>query len=782
VIFKTDSCGGNYSVQYQFDNFEQNTYGSLIKAINGKFYGMSCNGGDNGLGVIFEYSSINDSVKILHHFDGSNSGAHPNGSLLQAFNEKLYGMTCYGGMMNQGVVFEYNLSNKQFTKLHDFGNYPGGRYPYGSLIEGSNGKLYGMTKEGGGSGTGIIFEIDLAGPSLTILYSFGTGANGTFPLGDLLEASANKFYGLASSGGVDNGGCLFEYDLTLGFTKLHDFSGSPSGHFPRGSLVMASNGKLYGMTSGGSGTSYYGVIFEYSIPADLLITRYEFNFNNGYSPQYTRLVEGATGWLFGMTNRGGMQDDGVIFKFSYLSGTFTLLYSFNLQSANENVFGSLIESTPGVFLGMTNVGGNLGRGTIFRFDTLTRTHAVRHHFDSYNRGQKPYGNLTASSNGKFYGLTREGGAFNLGTLFEYDPFTGDYVKWHDFDGAATGAHPHGELTEAGNGKLYGLTYDGGTANDGVLFEFDPSNGSFSKKHDFTGTAGRKPFGSLLLASNAKLYGMTWQGGTNNWGVLFEYDLTTYSAKVYFNNSSQGRNPEGSLIQASDGNLYGLARYGGTSDQGTLFEYNIATATLTSKFSFGSISSKGQQPTGDLIQANDGKLYGMTTVGGSSGMGTIFSFELPGLTHSVLHNFNGTATGSFPYGSLLESSDGKIYGLTREGGANNLGVLFSLGIGSKSFTKKLDLDASSGSKPQYSQLIKVLMNATWSGAVSSEWENAANWEQGEIPGAFASVRIKDVSGASGNHPFISSNIFIRELEIQDNASLNFEDGTAIISGK
>src|SRR5690606_35055813 len=102
------------------------------------------------------------------------------------------------------------------------------------------------------------------------------------------------------------------------------------------------------------------------------------------------------------------------------------------------------------------------------------------------------------------------------------------------------------------------------------------------------------------------------------------------------NISIGINPYGSLVQASDGKLYGMTRQGGSNGFGTLFSFDASLATHSVFHHFN--ISNGAFPSGSLTQASDGKLYGMTQ-GGSNGLGTLFSFDASLATHSVLHHFN-----------------------------------------------------------------------------------------------------------------------------------------------
>jgi uncharacterized repeat protein (TIGR03803 family) len=127
-------------------------------ASDGKLYGMAYEGGNYGTGVIYSFDPAASVYTKLKDFDNSNDGGYPFGSLMQASDRKLYGMTYQGGTNGYGVIFSFDLSTSTYTKLTDFDNTNGG-YPYGSLIQASDGKLYGMTYQGGNNGNGVIFQL-----------------------------------------------------------------------------------------------------------------------------------------------------------------------------------------------------------------------------------------------------------------------------------------------------------------------------------------------------------------------------------------------------------------------------------------------------------------------------------------------------------------------------------------------------------------------------------------------------------------------------------------------
>ena len=56
-----------------------------------------------------------------------------------------------------------------------------------------------------------------------------------------------------------------------------------------------------------------------------------------------------------------------------------------------------------------------------------------------------------------------------------------------------------------------MTFKGGINGSGSIFQFDPAIHSFARKFDFDGSNGSKPLGSLIQASDGKLYGITYKG-------------------------------------------------------------------------------------------------------------------------------------------------------------------------------------------------------------------------------------------------------------------------------
>jgi len=321
-------------------------------------------------------------------------------------------------------------------------------------------------------------------------------------------------------------------------------------------------------------------------------------------------------------------------------------------------------------------------------------------FAGATNGGNPYGSLMQAGDDMLYGMTENGGANSMGVLFQYNPTTNTYTKKFDFS-TTNGNYPNGDLMQASDGMLYGMTPNGGANDSGVIFQYNPTTSTYVKKFDFSTTSGSNPYGSLMQASNGMLYGMTSSGGANGWGVLFQYNsaTNTYIKKLDFAGTTNGGNPKGSLMQASDGMLYGMTENGGANNDGLLFQYNPTTNTYMDKYDFANTATSGSKPYGSLIQASDGMLYGMTYRGGANGWGVIFKYNPTTNTYTDTYDFANTATsGSNLSGDLMQASDGMLYGMAYGGGANSDGLLFQYNLTTNTYTDKYDFASATGRSP------------------------------------------------------------------------------------
>lgn len=298
--------------------------GGLIQAEDGNFYGASLEGGI-GYGSVFKITP-DGKLTTLHEFSFSD-GADPASALVEASNGVLYGVTfgggltsCSSGSVGCGTVFKITPSGT-LTTLYKFCSESAcedGFWPYGPLIQGTDGSLYGTAGSGGTFGGGTAFKVTQEG-NLTILHQFaGYPSEGRGPSGALTQALDGDFYGATVEGGAYNGGSVFKMNAEGAVITLYSFcpqTGCTDGEMPNGGLVQASDGNFYGTTRGGGGPEGAGIIFKIT-RSGIKTTLYTFeDQGDGAFPQ-NGLTQNTNGAFYGAAAGGGVYDRGTLFSFS----------------------------------------------------------------------------------------------------------------------------------------------------------------------------------------------------------------------------------------------------------------------------------------------------------------------------------------------------------------------------------------------------------------------------------------------------------------------------------
>jgi uncharacterized protein (TIGR03437 family) len=650
-----------------------------------------------------------------------------------------------------------------------------------ALIQGSDGNYYGTT-EAGGSGYGTLFQLTAAG-TLTTIYTFASatgnpqlpGPDGAAPFA-LTQGADGNFYGTTSLGGTfgnlrEGGGTIFKITPTGVLTTLHRFTMS-DGYYPSGSLLQASDGNFYGVTTAG-GPGIFGTLFQITPSGTLTVLH---NFSPEEGNPVGGLVQGKDGNLYGCSGK-------MVYKLT-LAGVLTSFYNFSGSGSS----GPLIIGSNGNFYGATSESSS-SSGTIFQ---LTPGGVLKTIYEfSSSQGWEPFALLQASD-GNFYGLLQDIGP---GSIFKVTP-AGVMTTMQNFNGVDGSYMGPGELMQGSDGNLHGGTLDGGSYNDGVLFtltlnsevqppsvvtgsasmvtnhtamlsaSINPNGGdteagflystgsSMTNAKSVKQDVGSSPGTALLslqvvgltpattyyyqaFASNsagtvngavasfttAELAGYAISGVVTLQGVGLpgvtvsingvpaitqapsgqyseavtpggDYIVTPFAVgytftppSVTFNNLSanqvanftaaaaapstafftlvnfsgaNGVAPSSGITLASDGNFYGTTQFGGANNVGTVFQLT-PSGTLTTLHSFD--ETNGSSPFGGLVQASNGNFYGNTLSGGG-GNGTLYRITPQGAFTSLLSfSSSGQNVGYNPIGTLVQATDGNLYGVT-----------------------------------------------------------------------------------------------------------------------
>jgi uncharacterized repeat protein (TIGR03803 family) len=332
TIFAINPDGSNFTTYYSFAS-PTGAFPStnLVKANNNKFYGVTHYEGPNFFGVIYSYDPFTNTYVDILDFDGINGGG-PDCKLLLATDGNLYGTTNVGGSAGSGVLFRLNPNTNAYTILKDFNNVTvEGGFPIGSLVQATNGLIYGTGNSGGINSDGTIFSYNISTSTFTKLKDCNSG-NVRNPVDGLMQASDGKLYGTASNNGA---GSVFSYDIVNNVITniLNLGTGGINAPSSRGTLAEV-NGKLYGLTSSDiNSPAIEGDIFSIDIYNNNAYAEV-FHFNasgtaypDGKTP-YGHLTKGSDNKLYGMTAYGGSADRGVAFRFDPSGNTFTRLHDF----------------------------------------------------------------------------------------------------------------------------------------------------------------------------------------------------------------------------------------------------------------------------------------------------------------------------------------------------------------------------------------------------------------------------------------------------------------------
>jgi len=372
--------------------------------------------------------------------------------------------------------------------------------------------------------------------------------------------------------------------------------------------------------------------------------------------------------------------------------TYQAFYSFIGDTDGAQPAAALVRDAHGNLYGTTQYAGDLagcvvgsstGCGTVFRIDP-SGNYAVLYAFTGGTDGASPMAGLLRDAEGNLYGTTTSGGA-GFGVVFMLDPMGNEHVL-HTFNGA-DGDTPTAGLIMDSEGNLYGTTLGGGNLQCsrrgcGVVFKIDHSTGQESILYAFNGSDGRLPSADLIRDEAGNLYGTTFIGGANNYGVVFRVDPDGHETVLHdFTGGTDGARSTGALIRDDEGNLYGTTNYGGNVNEcvngadvgcGVVFKLDrngIETVLYT--FTGG---SDGATPFAGVMRDHNGNLYGTTIAGGGFygalcagfGCGVVFKLDQTG-QQTVLYTFEGGADGGNPFGGLIEDSNGKLYGAATLGG-------------------------------------------------------------------------------------------------------------------
>jgi uncharacterized repeat protein (TIGR03803 family) len=381
--------------------------------------------------------------------------------------------------------------------------------------------------------------------------------------------------------------------------------------------------------------------------------------------------------------RGESSIETVLFSFTGTGGA--------LPGANPTSGLTLISKSGAMYLyGAAPVGGKGNVGVIYDMHGTAQQYVAGTLWEFHGKdGASGYGIPLPDPNGdKIYETTETGGKNDHGSivrlLFSNNKYTEHVI--HSFS-VTDGAEPYAGLTQGPSKVLFGTTLVGGNSNDGTIFELQPQgNGfTFTSLYSFAGrSTGQFPYAPVVGGFAGHLFGTTIEGGAQNKGTVYEliykHAISEKVVHSFTGGLRDGAFPYAGLIVDKAGNLYGTATNGGSFNYGVVFELK----RFKSHFREGVLhifgrGGDGEYPYGPLLFGPNGVLYGTTEGGGAYGLGTVYKLTPSGgkYTETIVHSFAGPPNdGQNPESGLIKAN-GVLYGTTYGGGASNDGTIFSL---------------------------------------------------------------------------------------------------------
>lgn len=718
--------------------------GHLVLDADGWLWGTVQSGGEYGLGAIYKMRRNGADWQQVVSFNGINGlprGKYTRGGLMPAPDGTFWGVTESGGRYDGGTLYHFDPRSGALTTAVEFDRVGS---PRARPWIAPNGRLWGTTYSG-------IYCLDPSSREVTTIARF-TGRTGQLRGGrtqaGLTPDGLGFLWGATGEGGSSGNGTIFKVNLATGeAATVLDFTGKDGafiGKQPVGDLTLGADENLWGTTRNG-GSDDFGTVFKIAPSTGAFTHVAEFNMRNrvGMEPE-TQLVADGEGCLWGTTCYGGLNGHGSIYKVNANTGEFGSVVAFTGMEGSAQggpARGNLLQGGAGEFFGVCDFGGRSDLGVVYHLDTKTGSYTMLKDIADTApnaEGSDPRGTLVSDDAGWLWGGTTNGGAQHAGTIFKFDPVTGELVTVVHFTGADGPCRGHFSglrLVRDGKGFLWGTT----RISKNTIFKIDERTGGFTEVIEFSNkkTPGiQAPFGGIAFDNNGCLWaaaaasiikidphagtaktlasvegdylrgGLTLDGKGVLWGCsqvmpgssrrasLFKIDTATDKVTVVrtFDNADagwNGWNPDTEMWWDGGESMWFSAVFDVTTGnrQCTLYELDIRTGDLIS-----SHRSRDFRMINSPVLDERGVLWGTGSQFGFGSPGYIYTFDARTRQFAKLFEFTGIGsqarTGAQADSArLYRHSDGNYYGLTRMGGPGNGGTIYRLRFGPTPMTQE-----------------------------------------------------------------------------------------------
>jgi len=609
LVYNFNSDGTEFKIVKEFELETRHPAGRLTDLNDGYLYGTTSYRTNIDGGDFFRIKADGTDFSIIKKFIGES----PN-SVVFTLNSKLYGTAI---SQNGCSIFILNKDGTDYTKVHQFSN----TCPNDGLLLASNNRFYGTTSSGGEFHNGTIFMFDPVANQFATIYSFETWG-GASPNGFLIEGNDGFLYGTTTTGyGAPVGGSVFKIGKDgSSFMSIKGFADVSQGRDIYGGLTKSEDGTLFGSFNYG-GQFERGGIFRLNTNGTSYQIIHHFKDIDGKGPRDELYY--SNGYLYGATTFGGANELGTIYKLKIDGSEFIKIYDFPKDLGMNSPTITFLSNQ----LFYTAYSGGASKlGFIAIVDEIEKQGTVIKEFYPAAGGQ-PTGKLLMHSNGSIYGTTLLGGDFGRGTMYKINPNSEAVEVIHHFESEFFCCNS--ELIENIEGNILGIVRSSDpTKNDNHIFKYDLNEEKFSLVFSTS---------SLYLSSIYEILTKEYFGtarltnGTSSRlffmdsNFQFKNQVTTPD---YLNSQWIIGSEDPTIAYGTEG-----------VNNGIISSYNFAKKEFLSLFLFGSFNNNGIGPTGELVISGDDKrLIGTAKFGGALYGGTIFSVKNDGSQFETLYDF------------------------------------------------------------------------------------------------------------------------------------------------
>ncbi|HZY80986.1 MAG TPA: choice-of-anchor tandem repeat GloVer-containing protein, partial [Cyclobacteriaceae bacterium] len=700
-IFKINEDGTGFKRLYKANQvlFPLNDVG-LLAASDGNLYGVSLNN-DMPNGFLFRFNPASAGIEVIYTFNTS-SIYYPQSRLIEGTDGFLYG-TCFEGS-TLGGVYKIKPDGSNFTVLKTFVNGLLGRSPIGDIFFGSNGKLYGYCFATTSNRQGLVFSIDADGSNYTIVHEFDpvSDRGAAIPTingwGLITEGPGNLIYGFEPRGGTTGTGTAFNMNLdgtsytkmelalndhsiplsialggiifipdkqkqTITFAELAPIENISNGH---ALTATASSSLAVTYTSSNTAVATISGSTVNAISEGLTVITAHQPGNGSYfaahdvsrqlrvgkltaTAQLSSTTRGTVGGTIELTNNFDGPPELITYGVTNGTGSATLngnvlsltsagTISVTIQLSGNDVYHPYSVSkeikiskktiNPLVTSLSNGIDGSSitlqadadGSSGVITWSVQNKTGAASLADGKLNleaagavivKAEIAADDMHASGSvsqvisinsslpdqPQIYGTMNRGGTGGEGVIYSINTDATGYRVLKDFLPSPTGAGVNQGLVTTGNGKYYGVTTYGGSENLGVIFEFDLEQNAYEVVYNFVEVGNNA---HLMAGSDGMLYGVSTDGNL----VILKFDPTT---RVMTKIAATGMITSffSELTEYSPGVFYGYAAMPNT--KAGIYEFNSNTNTVTIRYQAGLGLDIGSG-LDRLIKAPNGKMY------------------------------------------------------------------------------------------------------------------------------------------------------------------------------